>query len=108
MNAMDLSTVRFGTRGQQHPVTSSYARAIAHRLACSYARHVKNKKKPITKRALIQRISRELAKQGEWLRYSQRQKSHLVIDRGLSDLRNEPGVKTFRRKARTGFAIAPH
>jgi hypothetical protein len=41
---------------------------------------MKNKKVPITKRALIQRITRALAKQDEWLRYSRRQKSYMVID----------------------------
>jgi hypothetical protein len=82
MNKLDLSRSALGCKIF---VTSSYARAIAHVVACSYARGMKNKKKPITKRALIQRISRELAKQGEWLRYSRPQKSHLVIDCGLSD-----------------------
>ena len=41
---------------------------------------MKNRKVPITKRALIQRISRALAKQDEWLRYSRRQKKYMVID----------------------------
>ena len=41
---------------------------------------MKNKKVPITKRALIQRISRALAKQDECLSYSRRQKSYMVID----------------------------
>ncbi len=41
---------------------------------------MKNKKVPITKRALIQRISRALAKQDEWLRYSRHHRSYMVID----------------------------